>query len=112
MLLDAIHAELSRLQVHAVNLRVKIHDDRQVALQGSLLQYWNLPPCLDAQWLLAQLQAFSHAVGPEAVMSGLAAACDKQSEATIAGESTTQLRLFDPHGTLPEARPAAAKEDS
>jgi hypothetical protein len=112
MLLDAIHAELGRLQVHAVNLRVKMKDDRLVALQGSLLQYWNLPPSLDGQWLLAQLQGLPDTAGPEAVMSGLVAAYGQGSKATNAGQSGTQLRLFDPHSTNSATRTAAAKKDS
>jgi len=112
MLLDAIHAELDRLQVHAVNLRVKMKDDRLVALQGSLLQYWSLPPSLDGQWLLAQLQELRDAAGPEAVMNALVAAHGKGSKATNTGQSSTQLRLFDPHTAISATRPAATKEGS
>lgn len=78
MLVDTIQAELIRLQVHPVNLSVSRGDDPLVALHGSLLAYWYLPPCLDGPWLLAQLQRLPDLAGPEAVMRGLAAACESE----------------------------------
>lgn len=112
MLVDTIQAELVRLQLHPVNLSVSGRDDHLVALQGSLLRYWNLPPCLDGQWLLAQLQELPDSAGPEAVMNGLVAAHGRESTTANASESTTQLRLFDPQSQIPATRPAAAKKDS
>jgi hypothetical protein len=112
MLIDTLQAELVRLQLHPVNLRVSGRDDPQIALQGSLLKYWNLPHCLDGQWLLAQLQGFPDASGPEAVMNGLVAAYGNESMATNAGESTTQLRLLDLQSQSVATRQTAAKKDS
>jgi hypothetical protein len=56
MLADTIHAELVRLQVHPVNLCVSGGDDPLVALQGSLLRYWSLPPRLDGRWCLRNFE--------------------------------------------------------
>jgi hypothetical protein len=98
MLVDTIRAELVRLQLHPVNLSISSRDDRLVALQGSLLQYWKLPSCLDGQWLLTQLGRLPDAAGPEAVMSGLVAAYDIESKTAKTKKCRTQLRLFDPQG--------------
>lgn len=111
MLVSAIQAELVRLQLHPVNLSVSAKDERLVALQGSLLQYWNLPRFLDGAWLLAQLRGFRDAAGPDAVMSGLAAVCGNESVTAKPSESRAQLRLFDAQAKNP-ARPATAKEEA
>jgi hypothetical protein len=112
MLIDTIQAELVRLQLHPVNLSVSGRDDPLVTLHGSLLKYWALPPCLDGQRLLAQLQGFPDAAGPEAVMNGLVAAYGNESMATNDGESTTQLRLLDLQSQSPATRQTATKKDS
>jgi hypothetical protein len=110
MLIDSIQAELVRLQLHPVNLSASGGDDPLVALQGSLLRYWSLPPCLDGPWLLAQLQRLPDAAGPEVVMRALAAASETMN--TKAGESRTQLRLFDAPSRTPASKPVALNEDS
>lgn len=109
MLVNTIQAELLRLQLHPVNLNVASKDDGLVTLRGSLLQYWKLPSCLDGQWLLSQLQGFSDAIGPEAVMSGLVAAYGKENKSAIASETGAQLRLFDPQCDSSAKKSAAAK---
>ena len=62
---------------------------------------WKLPPCLDGQWLLAQLRGIADGAGPEAVMSGLVAAYGVESKTTKTSKSRTQLRLFDPQNKMP-----------
>ncbi len=111
MLLQSIRAELGRLQVHAVNLDVAMNDDQQIALKGSLLQYWKLPSSLDGAWLLAQLQELPDAAGPQSVMNAIAAAHESAIQAD-SEESKTQLRLFDPQNKLTAIGPALAPRDS
>ncbi len=103
MLLEAIRAELKRLQVHAVNLGVELNDDHQVNLCGSLLQYWNLPRRHEGQWLLEQLQMLPDAAGPQAVMNGLTVALEQSVACADDEGSKTQLRLFDPDAKKPSA---------
>ncbi len=112
MLLDAIRAELGRLQVHAVNLGVETNDDGRVSLQGSLLKYWDLPTFLDGQWLLVELQRLPDAAGPEAVMHGLVAAHGENEKSIQSRISRTQLRLFDPQSRISAAEIAIARKDS
>jgi hypothetical protein len=103
MLLNAIRAELERLQVHAVNLGVELKDDRQVNLRGSLLQYWKLPRCLDSKWLLDQLQLLPDTAGPQALMNALTVALEQSAAYTGKDGIKTQLRLFDPDAKKPAA---------
>jgi hypothetical protein len=111
MLVDTIRAELVRLQVHPVNLSVSSEDDRLVALQGSLLQYWKLPRQLDSPWLLAQLRELPDAAGPKTVMGSLVAAYrNKRDDITSGGMA--QVRLFDPRTKIPATKPATTKRDN
>ena len=73
MQLDTIQSELTRLQIHPVNLAASAGDGRLVTLEGSLLKYWNMPATVNGQWLLEALQALPDAAGPEQVMKSLAA---------------------------------------
>ena len=74
MLVDTIQAELVRLQLHPVNLDVSFKDDNLVALDGSLLRYWTIPPVIDGKWFLGILQGLPNAAGPEVVMNALCSA--------------------------------------
>jgi len=80
MLIDTIQAELARLQLHPVNLGVSVQEDQRVALEGSLLRYWTMPPFLDGKWFLEVLQGLPNAAGPEAVMNALSAAQASQPQ--------------------------------
>lgn len=95
MVLQEIRAELERLQLHSVNLNVSVKDGERLALGGSLLRYWSLPPFVDGEWLLAELRGLPDATGVEAVMTSLVAAHDKTAKAIAAGTCASQLRLFD-----------------
>lgn len=75
MLVDTIQAELVRLQLHPVNLGVTSKDDHFVALEGSLLRYWTMPPVIDGKLFLGVLQGLPNAAGPEVVMNALCTAC-------------------------------------
>ena len=109
MIVNAIHKELARLQVHPVNLTVSGTDDGLVTLRGSLMRYWSLPPSLGGPWLLAELQRLPDAAGPEAVMSWVFAAHGKDRTLETAG---TQLRLLDPAIKTPVAPPAATQKEN
>ena len=74
MLVETIQAELVRLQLHPVNLGVSAKDDQLVALEGSLLRYWTMPPVIDGKWFLGILQGLPNAAGPEVVMNALCTA--------------------------------------
>ncbi len=112
MLLNAIRAELERLQVHAVNLGVELNDDHHVNLRGSLLQYWKLPRCHDGKWLLEQLQVLPDAAGPQAVMNALTVALEQNITRTGDDEIKTQLRLFDPDSKRPAVTTADTTIDA
>jgi hypothetical protein len=111
MIVEMIQAELKRLQLNPVNLNVSGKEGGMVTLNGSLLHYWKLPPRLDGQWFLAQLQRLSDAAGTETVMGELVAAYDIESEATNGRKNSTQLRLFDPPSQAPTTKPAQANKD-
>ena len=111
MLLDAIQAELVRLQLHPVNLGVTAKDARLVALRGSLLKYWKVPALIDGKWFLGILQGLPDAAGPEVVMNALCTAQASEGQASKASESGTALRLFDPHQESAETGPAVTRED-
>ena len=101
MLVDAIQAELIRLQLHPANLSASSTDDRAVALHGSLLQYWSLPHSVEAEWLLAQLESLPNDAGPQAVMTKLVAEHGQISESADPSQPKAQLRLFDPQNKIP-----------
>ena len=96
MLVDTIQAELVRLQIHPVNLAVTPSDDRLVALQGSLLQYWKIPETIDAEWFLGILQGLPDAAGPAAVMNAFCAAHASEDRSTQVGDSTLIAAQLDP----------------
>ena len=95
MVLQAIRAELERLQLHPVNLSVSVKDGQRFAFGGSLLRYWSLPPNVDGDWLLAELRGLPDATGVEAVMTSLVTAHDKTAKTMEATDCRTPLRLFD-----------------
>lgn len=105
ILLNLVRAELERLQLHTVNLRVEMQDEHFVALHGSLLAYWQLPHRLPAAWLLERLRELPDAAGPVAVMEGLLAVCQTLSV------DRTQLMLFDPSAATVVAPTTAARKD-
>src|SRR3990172_933682 len=96
MLADTIQAELVRLQMHPVNLGVSAERDRHVALHGSLLRYWKLPPIIDAAWLLGVLRGLPDAAGPTVVMNAFFAAHVSQAPSTPPGDSATAPPQLDP----------------
>ncbi len=69
MLGKSIQAELSRLQIHPVNLDVAAEIDGNVVLRGSLLPGWKVPKSIDAEWFLKVLQGLPDLAGPEATMN-------------------------------------------
>jgi hypothetical protein len=74
MLLDTIQLELTRLELHPVNLGVSAGAGQSVTLRGSLLNYWKMPPIIDGPRLLGVLQALPDAAGPQLVMNALSEA--------------------------------------
>lgn len=99
MLIDTIQAELVRLQLHPVNLGAAAKEGGLVALEGSLMRYWTIPPLLDGQWLFEVLRDLPDNAGPEAVMTALSAAQAAETPAPQTIKAAAQLKLFDsaPH---------------
>jgi hypothetical protein len=96
MLLVALQTELTRLQLHPVNLTVAAKDDPHVALRGSLLQYWKVPAVVDGEWLLGILQGLPDAAGAAVVMKALSTAQHREDQSSKTTDSAPTLRVFDP----------------
>jgi hypothetical protein len=77
--LDEIQTELTRLQIHPVNLCASAGENDQVLLGGSLLPYWTIPSSIGSQWLLDRLKELPLAAGPQATMNALFAAPAKEA---------------------------------
>ena len=68
MLIPSIRAELSRLQLHPVNLGAISEENGQVLLGGSLMEFWKVPKSIDGSWFLSVLKGLPDNLGPQATM--------------------------------------------
>jgi hypothetical protein len=73
-----IQRELSRLNLHAVNLEAISANADQVVLRGSLLVPWNAPSLVDGVWLLNTLRRLPDAAGGRATMEAICTSHDGQ----------------------------------
>ncbi len=74
MLVQSIQAELSRLQLHPVNLGALSEADGMVALSGSLMEFWKVPKSVDGTWFLGMLKGLPDNLGPKGTMDAFFAA--------------------------------------
>ena len=68
MLSQSIQAELSRLQLHPVNLDVVSEINGSVLLKGSLLVGWPVPKSVNGKWFLKVLTGLPDLAGPKRTM--------------------------------------------